>query len=125
MLGNVKTISLVLAINVLVGGIYALAQNLTTDSKAVYETRMVSGYDVTGIIFDLNDTDPTLVDSVTFHIASSNGSAQANHVEIQTKAGGTWTECALIDDVPPTRVATCTFNSLAAEDVTALNIVAK
>lgn len=120
MLGNVKTISLVLAINVLVGGIYALAQNLTTDSKAVYETRMVSGYDVTGIIFDLNDTDPTLVASVTFHIASSNGLAKANHVEIQTKKGGAWTECALADDV-----ATCSFPSLAADDVMALNIVAR
>lgn len=125
MLVNFKAVSLVLAINVIVGGTYLFAQNTVTDSEAVYETRMVFGYDVTGIIFELNDADPNIVDSVTFHVAPSNGSAKADHVKIQTKPDGAWTECSLVDDALPARVVTCTFESLAADDITELNIVAR
>ncbi len=126
MVVNFKAILLVLAINLVAGGAYVFAdQKTVAASPAVYQTSMISGYDVTGIIFDVNDADPTVVDSITFHVAPSGGSAKANHVEIQTKTDGTWTECALVDDVLPARVATCTFKSLAAEDVTALNISAR
>ena len=124
MLGSSKVISLVLAI--IAGGTFAFAIPITgADSSAVYKTSMVFGYDVTGIVFDLNDADPTVVNTITFHVAPGNGSAKANHVEIQTEMDGTWTECSLVDDVLPARVATCTFKSLAAEDVTALNIIAR
>ena len=121
---NFKVLSLVLAI--IMGSIYAfIAPNTGADNPAVYKTSIIFGYDVTGIIFDVNDTDPTVVDTITFRIAPSHGSTKANHVKIQTKTGGTSTECSLIDDVPPARVATCTFGSLVAEDVTALKIVAR
>jgi hypothetical protein len=80
---------------------------------------------VTGIIFDLDDANPTSVDTITFHIAPSHGSTPANHVKVQTEAEGAWTECALIDDILPTRVATCTFGSLAVENATELNIAAE
>jgi hypothetical protein len=124
MLLNFKVTSLVLAI--IAGSTYAfIVPNAVADRTVVYQTSMVFGYDVTGIIFDINDTDPTVVDMITFHIAPSHGSEKADHVEIQTETDGTWTECSLVDDVLPVRVATCTFGSLAAEDVTALNIVAK
>ncbi len=126
MLGTLKVISFVLAINLVLGGAYTLLdQNITTSSAAVYKTQAIFGYNVTGIIFDVNDTDPAVIDSITFHIAPSSGSAKADHVKIQTKANGPWTECSLVDDVLPTRVATCTLGSLAAEDVTALKIVAQ
>lgn len=126
MSGHFKIVPLVLAINLAAGGIYAFAtQNTVADSTPSYRTGMVLGYNVTGITFDLNDTDPTLVDAISFQVAPGSGSAQANHVEIQTTADGAWTECSLADDVLPTRVATCTFESLTADDVTALTIVAK
>jgi hypothetical protein len=126
MLAHSKVISLVLAVNLIAGGTYALAvQNTVADGSAVYKTSMVLGYDVTGITFDVRDTDQAVIDSITFHIAPSSGLAEASHVEIQTKADGKWTECSLVDDVLPARVATCTFESLAVEDVTALDIVAK
>ncbi len=83
---------------------------------------MVLGYDVTGILFDLDDTDPTVVDTITFKVAPSNGLAKASHVEIQTETDGTWTKCSLADDVLPARTATCTFESLTVEDVTTLDI---
>ncbi len=126
MLGHFKIVPLVLAINLAAGGILALAtQNTVADRVPGYETSMVHGYNVTGIIFDLNDTDPTAVDAIIFHIAPSSGSVKADHVEIQTRADGTWTECSLADDSLPARVATCRFESLSAEDVTTLNIVVK
>ncbi|RPI90634.1 MAG: hypothetical protein EHM40_17895 [Chloroflexi bacterium] len=124
MLANFKVISFVLTL--IAGSAYAfIIPNTVADSPAVYNTSLIFGYDVTGIIFDINDTDPTVVDTITFHIAPSSGSAKADRVEIQTETDGTWTECSLVEDVLPARVATCTFGSLAAEDVTALNIVAR
>jgi hypothetical protein len=126
MLVNVKALSLVLAINIVAGGTYALAtQDTPTDRPAVYQTSMVLGYDVTGIIFDLADTAPTIVDTIAFKIAPGSGFAKANHVEIQTETDGPWTECSLVDDVLPARIATCTFESLVAEDVNVLNIAAE
>jgi hypothetical protein len=125
MLGHVKTISFVLAVNIIAGGTYAFGQNAIADRAASYKANMAPGYDVTGIIFDLDDTDPNVVDAITFHIAPSHGSTQANQVEIQTEADGTWTECSLADAVLPARLATCSFESLAADDVTALDIVVK
>ncbi len=102
-----------------------IVPNTGADSPAVYETGMVFGHDVTGITFNVNDRDPAAVDTITFHIAPSRGVAKADHVKVQTAPGGTWTECSLVDDVLPTQVATCTFGSLAAENVTALEIVAR
>lgn len=123
---NFKAISLVLAFNIIAGGTYVFAtQNTVAESPAVYQTSLVFGYDVTGITFDLDNADPTVIDAIIFHVTPSIGSAKADQVEIQTETDGAWTECSLMDDVLPTRVALCTFGSLAAEDVTELNIVAK
>jgi hypothetical protein len=46
-------------------------------------------------------------------------------VQVQTQKDGAWTECALVDDVLPAKLAACTFDSLSAEDLTDLNIVVK
>lgn len=120
MLGHVKTISLILAVNVLAGGTFAFGQNAIADRAASYKANLAPGYDVTGITFNLDDADPTTVDTISFKIAPSYGSAKVDHVEIQTEIDGMWTKCSLIDDV-----AICTFESLAAEDVTALDIAVK
>jgi hypothetical protein len=125
MLGHVKIISLVLAVNVIAGGTFAFGQNAIAERAASYKANLVPGYDATGILFDLDDADPTVVDTITFKITPSHGSTQANYAKIQTETDGIWTECSLEDDVLPTRRVTCTFESLVSEDVTALNIVAK
>lgn len=124
MLTNFKTLALLLTL--LLGGMYAfITHNINADGLAVYKTNMFSGYDVTGILFDPNDADPTIVETITFHVTPSRGSAKVTQVKIQTESNGVWTECSLVDAVPPARVATCTFESLAAEDVTALKISAR
>ncbi|HMB25231.1 MAG: hypothetical protein ACM33V_02620 [Chloroflexota bacterium] len=121
MLGSVKAVSLVLALEVIAGGTFLFStQNTTADDQAAYKTDMILGRSVTGIVFDLNDSDPTLIDAITFKVAPGIGSTQANYVAIQTEKGGTWTECSLAGEV-----ATCTFESLIVDNVTALDIVAK
>lgn len=125
MLGHLKTLSLVLAVNVIVGGTYALAQDAVAEHTASYQADLVSGYHVTGIVFDLDDAEPTMIDTISFKIAPDYGFKKLNHVEIQTQADGIWTTCALVDDVSSAKVAICTFDSLAAEDVMDLDIAVK
>ncbi len=102
-----------------------IALNEGADSPAIYKTGTVFGHGVAGITFNVNDKDPAVVDTITFHIAPSGGAAKANHVKVQTRPGGTWTERSLVNDILPTQVATCIFGSLPAENVTALKIVAR
>jgi hypothetical protein len=125
MLGHLKTLSLVLAVNVIAGGTYALTQNSIAEQTASYKANMAPGYDVTGLVFDVNDADPTMIDSISFKISPDYAFNKVNHVEIQTEVDGSWTTCRLVDDVSPAKVAICTFDSLSAEDVTALDIAAE
>lgn len=125
MFPNFKTLLIVLAVLVVAAGVYAFAaQNTIADSAAGYKASTVPGYTVTNIVYDLDATDPTIVDAITFDIAPSSGSVVAATVKIQTATGGSWTDCSLSAGTPPTMHATCTFGSLALADVTALNVVA-
>lgn len=117
---NLKVVLFVLAILVIGGSAYAFAaSNTIADSAAGYAGVAVPGYDVTNIVYDLDATDPTIVDEITFDIAPLSGSAAAVTVMVQTEAAGSWTTCLVASGT-----ATCTFGSLAVADVTALNIVA-
>jgi len=125
MLRNFKVILLVLAILVIAGSAYAFAaQNIVEDSAAGYKASVVPGYTVTNIVYDLDDTNPTLVDAITFDIAPSAGSVVAAIVQVQTETDGDWTECGLVAGTAPSMDVTCTFGTLTLEEVTALNIVA-
>ena len=120
MFRNFKVLLLVLATLVIAGSAYAFAaQNTIADSAAGYKASVVPGYTVTNIVYDLDDTDPTTVDAITFDIAPTTGSAAAAIVKVQTEDAGTWTDCTLLGTA-----ATCTYGSLLLEDVTALNVVA-
>jgi hypothetical protein len=125
MLRNFKVLLFALVIFAVAGSAYAFAaQNTVEDSAAGYKANVVPGYTVTSIVYDLDATDPTLVDAITFSISPSSGSAAAVLVKIQTETAGAWTNCTLVAAVSPAMDVTCTFGSLAVEDVTALNIVA-
>jgi len=122
---NFKALLLALAVFVIAGSAYAFAaSNTIADNAAGYKASDVPGYAVTSIVYDLDATDPTLVDEVTFSISPASGSAAATIVKLQTETGGTWTDCTLAAGTAPAMNVTCTFGSLLLEDVTALNIVA-
>jgi hypothetical protein len=125
MLRNFKVLLLALVVTIIAGSAYAFAaQNTVEDSAAGYKASDVPGYTVTNIVYDLDETDPTVVDAITFDISPTTGSAAAVLVKIQTENAGTWIDCLLSTGVAPAMDVTCTFGSLALEDVTALNIVA-
>jgi hypothetical protein len=125
LLRNFKVFLLALVVIGLTGGAYAFAaQNTVADSAAGYKATVVPGYTVTNIVYDLDATDPTVVDAITFDIAPTSGTQVAALVKLQTSNGGTWTDCTLAAGTPPSMSATCTFGALQLEQVTALNIVA-
>ena len=94
------------------------------DSAAGYKANVVPGYSVTNVAYDLDATDPTLVDAITFDIAPSSGTVVAAIVKLQTATGGAWTDCTLAAGTAPSMSVTCTYGSLQLINVTALNIVA-
>jgi hypothetical protein len=125
MLRNFKVLLFALVIFAVAGSAYAFAaQNTVEDSAAGYKASVVPGYTVTNLVYDLDSADPSIVDAITFSISPSSGSAAAVLVKIQTETAGAWTNCTLVAAVSPAMDVTCTFGSLAVEDVTALNIVA-
>ncbi|MBK9210320.1 MAG: hypothetical protein IPL71_19330 [Anaerolineales bacterium] len=79
---------------------------------------------MTNIAYELDATDPTLVDAITFAVAPSSGTVVAATVKVQTATSGSWTTCTLVAGTAPSMTATCTFTDLELIDLTALNIVA-
>ena len=125
MFRNFKVLLIALVAVVVAGSAFAFAAtNTVPDSAAGYKANVVPGYTVTNIVYDLDATDPTLVDAITFDVAPSSGTVVAAIAKLQTATGGAWTNCTLAAGVAPSMSATCTYGSLALVDVTALNIVA-
>jgi hypothetical protein len=125
MFRNFKVLLIALIIFAVAGSAYAFAAaNTVPDSAAGYKASVVSGYTVTSIAYDLDATDPTLVDAITFDIAPSSGTVVAAIVKLQTATSGAWTDCSLVAGTAPSMTVTCTYGSLQLADVTALNVVA-
>jgi uncharacterized membrane protein len=125
MFRNFKILMIALVTVIVAGGAFAFAaQNTVADSAAGYQASVVPGYTVTNIAYDLNATDPTLVDKITFLISPSSGTVVAAITKLQTVTGGAWTDCVLVAGTAPSMTATCTVTSLPLANVTALNIVA-
>jgi hypothetical protein len=125
MLRNFKVFLIALIAVVVAGSAYAFAaQNTVADSAAGYKASVVPGYTVTNIAYDLNATDPTLVDKITFLISPSSGTVVAAIAKIQTADAGAWTYCVLVAGTAPSMTVTCTVTSLPLVSVTALNVVA-
>ncbi len=125
MFRNFKVLLIVFVAIVVAGSAYAFAAtNTVPDSAAGYKANVVPGYTVTNIVYDLDGTDPTIVDAITFDIAPSSGTVVAAIVKLQTVTAGAWTNCTLGVAVVSSRPVTCTYGALNLVDVTALNIVA-
>ena len=125
MFRNFKILLIVLVVIVAAGSVYAFAAtNTVPDSAAGYKANVIPGYTVTNIVYDLDATDPTLVDAITFDVAPSSGTVIAAIAKLQTATGGAWTDCTLVAGVAPSMEVTCTYGALNLIDVTALNIVA-
>jgi hypothetical protein len=125
MFRNFKVLLIALVAVVIAGSAYAFAAaNTVPDSAGGYAASVVPGYTVTSIVYDLDATDPTLVDLITFNISPTSGTVVAAIVKVQTAAAGSWTNCSLEAGTPPAMEVTCTYGSLELADITALNVVA-
>jgi hypothetical protein len=127
MLRNFKVLLIALVILVIAGGAYGFAAANTVDASAAgYKANAVSGYDITSIKYNLN-TDPTLVDTITFTATPHDSTAPVVAlVKVQTATGGSWTDCTFGDPTEKAMPVTCTYTdpTLTLASVTALNIVA-
>jgi hypothetical protein len=125
MLRNFKVLLIVLVVLIIAGGTYAFAAaNSVPESAAGYKASAVPGFTISNIVYDLNATDPTIVDKITFDISPTTGTVVAAIVKVQTADAGTWKDCVLAAGTPPSMAVTCTYGALNLVDLTALNIVA-
>jgi len=121
---NLKVVLIVLAALVIAGGAYAFAaQNVVPDSAAGYGTSAVSGYTVSNIAYNLNATDASKIDTITFDLA---GTVVPSLVKVQTD-DSTWFDCSSgISGTESPWTVTCTYtpSGLSVASVTTLNVVA-
>lgn len=119
MLNNLKVMFVVLVVVVLAVSAYAFAAaNTVPDSKAGAGSGVVSGYTVTSINYNLNATDPTVLDSVDFTL-----SAAATTVKIKLVAAGTtWYDCSLVSGMDWT--CDTTTPSISVGTIDQLDVVA-
>lgn len=124
MFRNLKVLLIAVFVIAIAGSAYGFAAaNTVPDSTAGSGGSTVSGYTVSNVVYDLNDTDPSLVDAITFTVAPASGTQKAVAVFVQTADGGGWTSCS-VTGAGPSVDATCTFGALTLASVTELNVVA-
>ena len=117
---NFKVLLVVLVLIIIAAAAYAFAAaNVVPDSNAGYAASVVGGYTVSGITYDLDPVDPTLLNNIIFTIAPTAGGGPAVTVKIQTANLGAWTTCPVAAGV-----ATCNVGGIPVLGVTALNVVA-
>lgn len=93
MLRNFKVLSVVLVVIVVAASTYAFAAaNTVSATKAGDGSGAISGYAVSSVVYNLNSSDPTLLDSVDFTL-----DAAAVNVQIKlVAAGSTWYTCSVV-----------------------------
>jgi hypothetical protein len=124
MIRNIKFLLISLLVIVFASGFYAFAASNTVEATAAgYTATEVSGYDVTEIVYNLNDTDPTTVDDITFNVTPTTGTSVAVITKIQTADAGAWTDCVVTPGSAPAASVVCTITGTNLADITALNIV--
>jgi hypothetical protein len=68
---------------------FAAANTLPATTSAGDGARAISGYDITNVKYNLDTTDPALINTVTFTITP----AAATSVKIQLVSSGSWFDC--------------------------------
>lgn len=117
MFRNLKVLSIVAVVIVLAVSSYAFAAaNTVPDTQAGAGSGDISGYTVSAVVYNLNATTPTTLDSVDFTL-----SAAATQVQIKlVAAGSTWYDCAVVTG----NDWTCDTTGAAVSTMDELNVVA-
>lgn len=93
---NSRTFKVLLAVMIVMifaGAAYAFAAaNTVPATKAGDGSGTISGYTVTNVVYNLNTTDPSTMDSVNFDLSAAAVTAKIKLVA----AGSTWYDCTLV-----------------------------
>ena len=118
MFRNFKVMLIALVILAIAGSAYAFAAaNTVPDTKAGDGLGVVSGYTITDVVYTLNATDPSTLDSVAFDLGAA---AATGKVNAQLIASGSWYTCVLDTGT----VWICDTSGLLAESIDQLRVVA-
>lgn len=119
MLRNFKVLFVVLAAIVVAAAAYAFAAaNTVPNTKAGAGSGTISGYTVSAVVYNLNASDPTLLDSVQFTLSDA-----ATQVKIKlVSSGSTWYNCTNTAGNDWTCATTSPAQSVSTMDE--LNVVA-
>jgi hypothetical protein len=119
MFKNFKIVFALIAVLAIAVASYAFAaSNTVPDTKAGEGEGSVTGYTVTDVVYNLNTTDPSKLDSVAFDLGAT---ALAGQVKVQLVAStGTWYGCTLDTGT----VWECTITGLDVSTIDQLRVVA-
>jgi archaellin len=126
----IKTIFVALIVLIMMGGVYAFAAaNTLPASTAGAASVDVPAFIVTNLIYDLNATDPQIVDEITFDVTPESGTTPALTVKVRTDdTTAVWEECTEgEEDVNHVVHVVCDYTddpALLLADIVDLNIVA-
>lgn len=119
---KIRTLVVLLLMLTLASAVYGFAaQNTIAESGAGEGEEVITGYDITNIVYDLNTTNPTQLDAVSFAIAEIESvTAPAVTVKVRLVSGGSWYNCSMSGGT-----ATCTINpGIQVDTVNVFQVVA-
>lgn len=122
---NIRNLTVVFAVLIASAGIYAFAAaNTVPETGAGAGSGVVSGYTISNVTYTINGSNPTILDAVTFDVASTSGSAGTpTQVEARLDAStSTWYSCTA--GAGSSWSCDTTGVSLNVEDIDTLEIVA-
>lgn len=121
---NLRTFAFIIVAFVLATVAYGFAAaNTVEDSAAGDGEAVISGYDITAVTYNLDDTNPFNVGSVSFTVTNLDADAgDATEVEINLDGGSDWFSCS--ESVAGSGNFTCDVGTVAVVDATSLRVVA-
>lgn len=88
-----KVLLAVMTVMILAGAAYAFAAaNTVPTTKAGDGSGAISGYTISNVVYNLNTTDPSTIDSVNFDLSAAAVTAKIKLVT----AGSTWYDCTVV-----------------------------
>ncbi len=117
---NFKVLFVLFAVLAISVASYAFAAaNTVPATKAGDGLGVVSGYTITSVVYTLNGTNPSTLDSVEFDLGAPAATGKVKAQLVATT--GTWYACT---QVGVTTVWTCTTTGLIASSIDQLRVVA-
>jgi len=101
------------------GSVVLANANTVPASAAGQGSTAISGYTVGAVAYNLNGTDPTVLDSVEFTLTPVGGGPAATTAKVNVD-GSTWIDCTV-----SAGTWTCSTGGIPVSTATNLNVVAK